>query len=224
MLISEIFKSIDGESLRTGELSTFVRGIGCPLRCKYCDSQYTWQKEDSSKEMSVQEIVDKCLELDCTNITFTGGEPLIQKDADELITSLAESGFDVSIETCGAVDFTNREWFLRNNPNVWVCADYKCYESGMNNKMLSLEKFAQLRDRDVLKFVVGSEKDLDLARSIITYLRENNCNCYCYLSPVFGMIKPVDIVDYMLKNNLNNKVRFQVQLHKIVWDPNMRGV
>lgn len=224
MLISEIFKSIDGESRRAGELATFIRSVGCNLRCKFCDSVYTWQKDDTSKEMTVGEIVDKCRELGCHNITFTGGEPLIQKDADELINALTRAGFDVSIETDGGVDFTIRNWFRNNNPNVWVCADYKCFASGMTDKMIPIDDFAQLRSRDVLKFVVGSKEDLDLAKSIISELRAKGCDCYFYLSPVFGMIKPVDIVDYMIKNNLQYKVRFQVQLHKIVWDPSMRGV
>ena len=224
MLISEIFKSIDGESKRAGELATFVRSVGCNLRCKFCDSQYTWQKDDTCKEMTVEEIVNKCVELGCRNITFTGGEPLIQKDADRLIYELSEAGFEVSIETDGGIDFTERDWFKYDLPNVWVCADYKCYASGMTDKMLPLEKFAQLRSRDVLKFVVGSREDLELANSVITNLRQMGCTCWFYLSPVFGMIKPVDIVDYMLKNNLQYKTRFQVQLHKIVWDPNLRGV
>ena len=224
MLISEIFKSIDGESRRAGELATFIRSVGCNLRCKFCDSTYTWQKDDTCKEMSVQEIVNKCIELGCKNITFTGGEPLIQKDADRLIYELSKVGFDVSIETDGAIDFTERDWFKYDIPNVWVCADYKCYASGMTDKMLPVEKFVKLRHNDVLKFVVGSKEDLDLAKHIINELRFKGCDCYFYLSPVFGMIKPVDIVDYMLKNNLQYKVRFQVQLHKIVWDPNMRGV
>lgn len=163
MLISEIFKSIDGESRRAGELATFIRTVGCNLRCKFCDSQYTWAKEDSSKEMTIEEIVNKCIELGCKNITFTGGEPLIQKDSDRLIYELSKVGFDVSIETDGAIDFTERDWFKYDIPNVWVCADYKCYASDMTNKMLPIEKFAKLRSYDVLKFVVGSKEDLELA-------------------------------------------------------------
>ena len=224
MLISEIFKSIDGESKRAGELATFVRSVGCNLRCSFCDSKYTWQAEKSSKEMSVDDIVDTCKKLGVHNITFTGGEPLIQKDADELIEKLAQEGFDVSIETDGGVDFTERKWFVENNPNVWVCADYKCYESAMTSKMIPLNKFAKLRERDVLKFVVGSKESLELAKNIIENLKSLGCKCYFYLSPVFGMIKPIDIVSFMIDNNLQDKVRFQLQLHKIVWEPDKRGV
>lgn len=224
MLINEIFLSIDGEAKRAGQLATFVRSVGCPLRCSYCDSSYTWGKESGNMIMSVKEIVDVCENNGAKNITFTGGEPLIQKDADELIEELAAKDFDVSIETCGAVDFTERKWFKNNIKNVWVCADYKCYESNESDKMIDINKFAKLRSRDVLKFVVGSFKDLELAKSVMEQLRKKRCKCHFYLSPVFGKIEPLDIVNFIIDNKLQDKVNFQVQLHKIVWDPEERGV
>ena len=95
MIISEMFTSIDGEARRVGELALFIRSIGCNLRCKYCDSVYTFQADESTKNMSVDEIVNKCKEEGIRNITFTGGEPLLQKDSDELIEALANNGFDV---------------------------------------------------------------------------------------------------------------------------------
>jgi len=224
MLISELFSSIDGEARRAGELATFIRSVGCNLRCKYCDSVYSWKADDTTKDISIDKIIEECKSLGNHNITFTGGEPLIQKDADELIIKLANEGFDVSIETDGAIDFTTRDWFINNNPNVWVCVDYKCYTSGMNDKMLNLKTFAQLRDNDVLKFVVGSKEDLDLARNVITSIREQGCDCYCYLSPVFGEIEYKDIIEYMKKFNMQRKIRFQLQIHKFVWNFNARGV
>ena len=224
MLINELFTSIDGEAKRAGELATFIRTVGCNLRCKYCDSQYTWGHEDTNREMTVQEIVEGCERFGCENVTFTGGEPLIQKDADELIEALAREGFDVSIETDGAVKFSNRSWFIDNNPNVWICADYKCLESGMTDKMLSIEEFSKLRSRDVLKFVVGSQKSLELAKSVMMRLRKNGCDCYFYLSPVFGDIEPREIVEFMQHNKMQYKVRVQLQLHKMIWDPNRRSV
>lgn len=224
MLINEIFSSIDGESKRAGELATFVRTVGCNLRCSYCDSQYTWGHEDTNKEMSVSELVEECKKLGNRNITFTGGEPLLQKDSDELINALAKEWFDVSIETDGGIDFTTRDWFINNYPNVWVCVDYKCPSSGMNSKMIGLDKFAQLRDIDVVKFVVGSNEDLECALQVMQHLRSKNCNCYFYLSPVFGKIEPVKIVEFMMDRKLQNKVRMQLQLHKIIWDVNKRAV
>lgn len=223
MLISEIFSSIDGESRRAGELATFIRSVGCNLRCKYCDSKYTWEKDETTKNMTVDEIVKTCIELGNHNITFTGGEPLIQKEADNLIVSLACLGFDVSIETDGAVDFTLNPWFLLNSPNIWVCVDYKCYASGMTDKMLSIEKFARLRDYDVIKCVVGSKEDLELAYKVYSQVRSKGCNCYFYLSPVFGDIKGAEIVEFMKEKKMQDKVRVQLQLHKYFWDPQERS-
>lgn len=222
MKINEIFMSIDGESRRAGELSTFVRTCGCNLRCPYCDSKYTWV--ENGTDYTVDQIVDKCKELSVHNITFTGGEPLLQKDSDELITKLSENGFDVCIETNGSIDFTTRDWFIDNIPNVWVCADYKVPSSMESSAMLTYEKFSKLRDLDVIKFVVGNEEDLNKAFEIVKFLRNNDCNCYVYFSPIFGNIEPADIVEFMKNNLIQDKVRFQLQLHKFVWDPNKRGV
>lgn len=160
MNINEIFSSIDGESKRAGELATFVRSVGCNLRCAWCDSKYTWGTESTNRQMTVEEIVKECEKLGNHNVTFTGGEPLIQADADELIMALAAAGFEVSIETNGAVDFTTRDWFINNFSSIWVCADFKCPTSGQTDKMLPLETFSKLRPQDVLKFVVGSHEDL----------------------------------------------------------------
>ena len=90
--------------------------------------------------------------------------------------------------------------------------------------MLPLDKFARLRGRDVLKFVVGSQEDLQQAKQVVDYIRDKGCQCYCYLSPVFGQIQPVEIVEFMKDNNMTDKIRFQLQLHKFVWDPQMKGV
>ena len=107
---------------------------------------------------------------------------------------------------------------------MWICADYKCPSSGMTDKMLPLDTFAKLRSEDVLKFVVGSQEDLEETLRVMTYLRDNGCDCWFYLSPVFGEIEPKEIVEFMQEYNLQHKVRFQLQLHKFVWSPEMRGV
>lgn len=244
MIINEIFESIDGESRRAGELTTFVRTNLCNLRCKWCDTKYSWGEEGGT-EMTVDEIVAKCKEFGHHNITFTGGEPLIQKDADELITKLVDEKFNVCIETNGATDWTNRKWFIpefgdennplldrmataltawHNGPMAWVCADFKCPSSGETDKMLPIEKFATLRHYDVLKFVVASREELELAYSMVQKLREMHCDCWVYLSPVFGKIEPREIPEFMLEKKWDYKVRAQLQLHKFFWDPNKRGV
>lgn len=235
MIINELFESIDGEACRAGELATFCRAggfrdlqgkllYGCNLRCPYCDSKYTWDAEDCNRDMSVREIVEECKKFNHKNITFTGGEPLLQPDADELIETLADEGFEVSIETNGSIDFTVRDWFINNKPGIWVCADYKGPSSKMQSKMLPIETFAKLRSQDALKFVVGSQEDLDIARDVIKQIRDSGCDCYVYLSPIFGNIEPVTIVEYMLKHNLEHKIKFQIQLHKAIWSPERRSV
>ena len=106
MKITELFKSIDGEGIRTGKIVTFIRSFGCPCRCHYCDSMYSNETGHGVdiKDMTVEEIVKQCKEYKTPYITFTGGEPLIQKDAKELIETLLTEGFEVNIETSGAID------------------------------------------------------------------------------------------------------------------------
>ena len=217
MNISEIFASIDGEGPRSGKLATFIRTHACPLRCTYCDSLYAVEGSDF-KVMSVDEILSEVNKIGITNVTLTGGEPLIQKDAYELVNRLAGKGYEVQIETSGAVDYSpylQTPYFLRSN--ILVTADWKCPSSGMEDKMIPglIEK---LRFVDVLKFVVGSEEDLERMRELST-----KTNAQVYVSPVFGKVEPKRIVEYMLEHKLQN-VKFQLQAHKIVWEPDMRGV
>ena len=223
MIINEIFGSIDGEARRAGELATFVRTNGCNLKCSWCDSKYTWGVERGAN-MTVEEIVAKCEELGNKNITFTGGEPLLQKDADELIMALGTGGFNVSVETNGSVDWSERDWFKLKFQSMWVCADFKARSSGEKEKMLPMEKFATLRSWDVLKFVVGSRQELEDAYEVYQAIRKLGSTCYIYLSPVFGMIEPKEIVEFMQEKRWQDKVRAQLQLHKFFWDPNKRGV
>lgn len=237
MLINEIFKSIDGEGNRTGYPVTFIRSFGCNCACTYCDTMYAVQPEteedkaNAFKEMSVDEIVQKCKDLGTKRITFTGGEPLIQKDAVDLVGKLMLNGFEVNIETNGAVnieEFTHKlDAFMDMHVQEYMCVagsyyytlDYKCPTSGMEDKMI-LSNLDWLSKSDVLKFVVGSKEDLDRMKQIIT---EHDIYAEVFVSPVFGKIDPKDIVQYIIENDLQN-VRVQLQLHKIIWDFNQRGV
>lgn len=232
MQINEIFASIDGEGIRTGYPVTFIRTFGCNLRCSYCDTLYAVQPETQEDKdnafvvMTVDEILDKCVELKNRRITFTGGEPLIQKDAPELVAALLDNGYEVNIETNGAVDLTIFEEklvdILQDDSllnNLIYTLDYKCPTSGMEDKMI-MENLGFLIDSDVLKFVVGSQGDLDKMKAI---LEEYTPTAQVFVSPVFGQIEPKDIVEYVLANNLQ-EVRVQIQLHKIIWPVNMRGV
>lgn len=232
MQINEIFSSIDGEGIRTGCPVTFIRSFGCNLRCSYCDTMYAVQPENEEDlanaftVMTVEEIVAKCEELGNYRITFTGGEPLIQKDAPELVAALLEKGFEVNIETNGAVnlkEFNDKLVDVLTDDSLLddliYTLDYKCPTSGMEDKMI-MENIDYLNDTDVLKFVVGSQEDLDSMKRVVD---QYTPECYIFVSPVFGNIEPSAIVDYVLENNMQN-VRVQLQLHKIIWDPATRGV
>lgn len=212
MKISEIFLSIEGEGSRAGYLATFIRTHDCPLRCSYCDSNYAVEGDDF-KIMSVEEILEDVRRLGSKRVTLTGGEPLIQKDAESLVTELAYAGYEVNIETCGAVDYIP----YLNMKNVFITADWKCKSSGMSDKMIR-DQIHYLRDIDVLKFVVGSREDLDEMKEII-----GETAAQIFVSPVFDKIEPREIVEYMQEFGLYD-VRAQIQLHKVIWDPNARGV
>lgn len=205
--VNEIFYSIDGEGKRAGELASFIRLTGCNLRCSYCDTQYSFAE---GEEMTPEEIVDALPA--CKNVTLTGGEPLMQ-DVHELLTLLR--GKSVNIETNGSVDIRPYMGF----PQAFFTLDYKCGSSGMKNKMM-MDNFSLLRPQDVLKFVVGNMNDLDEAKNLCEDIKPI---CPVYISPVFGMINPSKIVQYM-KDNFLFKWRVQLQIHKFIWRPEERGV
>lgn len=212
MKISEIFRSIDGEGPRAGYLATFIRTHGCLLRCSYCDSKYAIEG-DEYKLMSIDQIMEEVERLKCNKITLTGGEPLIQSKAPTLIAELSKNKYQVQIETCGAVSYT--DYLVMDN--VFVTADWKCPSSGMQDKMIK-DQIKYLRDIDVLKFVVSTREDLDVMQKI-----SQETSAQIFISPIFGKIEPKEIIDYMQEYNLFD-CRLQVQLHKICYDPMARGV
>ena len=214
MRICEIFKSISGESLYAGYVTTFIRAYGCNINCSYCDSSYSCAGSDY-KEMSIDEIISEVEKLECKRIVFTGGEPLIQKDALDLVKALLNLNYFVEIETNGAVDIS--DIIGLHSDKCIVTMDWKCPSSNMNSRMIS-QNLAMLRGCDVLKFVVGSEQDLDEMKSISKLTIATS-----FASPVFGKLEPKDIVQYLIDNKLHS-IRFQLQIHKYVWPMDMRGV
>lgn len=214
MKINEIFYSISGESIQSGFPAIFIRTYGCPLRCSYCDTSYSYEGSDYT-EMSVMEIVKEVEQYACKRIILTGGEPLIQPDVHDLILQLLINGYTVEIETSGCVDITP----YRNLYDVIVTMDWKGPSSKMHDKMV-YENLHKLRDCDVLKFVVGSIEDLAEMKTILHLVKPS---CHIFVSPVLGSIQLQDIVNYILENNIQN-VRFQLQIHKYIWDPSERGV
>ena len=157
LIVNEIFSSIDGEGLRTGELATFIRLAGCNLRCRYCDTAYSLNT-NQGKRISIDKIINKLKSLKNKNITLTGGEPLIQKESFLLIDKLIENGFNVNIETNGAVDITPLL-----DKNVLITLDYKTISSEMNNRML-LDNLEKLRETDVLKIVCNRNDFKDIKK------------------------------------------------------------
>ena len=216
MIVNEIFYSIDGEGLRTGELAVFIRLAGCNLNCSYCDTKYAI-KANSGTKMTIEEILKEVKKYKCKNITLTGGEPLIHKNVKELIDALLENKYKVNIETNGAVDVTP---YLNK---CLVTMDYKLPSSMMESHMI-LDNLEKLTKNDVLKFVT-EKSDFYKIEEI---LKKYKIKSYVYISPVFGKVEPEQIVDFMKEMNKKGvntkKIRVQVQLHKVIWDPEKRGV
>lgn len=217
--IIEKFVSIDGEGPSAGELAVFIRFQGCNLRCSWCDTTYSFDKSEITEVLSAKEIYNYIKETGVSNVTLTGGEPLFQENIDEILCLLnTDKYLTVHIETNGAIDILP---FKEKYPNLIFILDYKLPSSKMTDLMV-LENFNHVEKTDVYKFVLGSKEDLQEAYKIITKFDLVD-KCLVYFSPVFGAIELEDIVEFMKDKNLN-KVRLQVQLHKIIWDPNMKGV
>lgn len=216
--VAEIFTSINGESCRAGETAVFIRFRGCNLNCSYCDTKWANTADTPVTMMTAQELTEHVQRTGITNVTLTGGEPLLQKDIYTLIEALMKNGKRVEIETNGSISIKE----LAEKPCRPVFTlDYKLPCSGCEYAMLT-ENYAYLQKEDAVKFVSGSRDDLEKAKDIIDRfgLAEK---CRVYISPVFGSIEPADIVDFMIENKMND-VRLQLQLHKYIWDPEMRGV
>ena len=220
MKVSEIFKSIEGEGLRTGLPAVFIRLHGCNLRCSYCDSMYAVEGCDY-KQMSVAQILDSVKEYgDIIHVTLTGGEPLIHPDVEDLLCQLSGYGYRVNIETNGTVPC---KWHF---PGLFYTMDWKCKSSGMTAKM-KIENLETLGANDVLKFVVGTVEDLEETESVVKSLAEKKSDMpHVFVSPVFGNLSNEEIVNWLLNSAtmVKNNARFQIQLHKIIWDPERRGV
>ena len=216
MQVIEKFVSINGEGLKQGELALFIRFKGCNLRCSFCDTLYSFENPKYTEE-SISDILEFCKSKNIKNITLTGGEPLLQKDIYELMEELSKNNFNIEVETNGAIDIKK---FI-NIPNVSFTLDYKLPTSLMEKHMLT-ENYKYITKKDSVKFVCGTIDDLNKMKEVIfKYDLINKTNCI--ISPVFNMIKLEDIVNFMIDNNLNG-VRFSLQIHKIIWDPNKRGV
>jgi 7-carboxy-7-deazaguanine synthase len=202
--VYEIFHSLQGESSRIGLPTVFVRLTGCPMRCVYCDTEYAFSGGGS---MTFDEIMEKVASYGTKYVTVTGGEPLAQKACFDLLGQLCDAGYEVSLETGGAIDTTNVD------PRVAVILDVKTPGSGEmeRNVWTNLE---HLKAKDEVKFVLCDRQDYEWAKQL---LAEHGINekCSVLFSPVYSQVNPTELADWILQDKL--PVRMQVQLHKILW-------
>lgn len=217
--VAETFVSINGEGKKAGRLAMFIRLKGCNLNCSYCDTRWANEKNAAYELMTSAQIADRVRKAGVELVTLTGGEPLLDDNVGELIGSLLMiPHVEVEIETNGSMPI---RFFKQRDARLSMTMDYKLPSSNMEEEMC-LENMEYLKPWDVVKFVIGSREDLERAKEIIE--RFSLCEkAIVYFSPVFGKIEPEEIVEYMKEERLN-KVRFQIQIHKVVWDPNKTGV
>ena len=202
--ITEIFLSLQGESSTVGLPTVFVRLTGCPLRCVYCDTTYAFK---GGENRSIDAIVDEVLSYGVQHVTVTGGEPLAQKRCIKLLSDLCDKGLNVSLETSGAIDVADVD------ARVMKVMDLKTPSSGemARNLMTNLE---HLNAHDEVKFVIGDQADYDWS---VEQLKTHGINqrCMVLFSPVQGQFSPTELADRIVSDRL--PVRFQMQLHKLLW-------
>lgn len=209
--VTEIFHSIQGESTFVGRPCVFVRLTGCPLRCTWCDTEYAFY---GGREDSIDRILDAVRAYGCPLVEVTGGEPLAQPQTLELLKVLCEQDFTVLLETSGALDTSGVD------PRVRIILDVKCPASGMMERM-HWPNVERLRSQDEAKFVVQDRTDYDWAKDVVARYRMLD-RCTVLFSPVFGRLDPQRLAEWVLADRL--PIRFQLQLHKHIWAPDMRGV
>lgn len=216
--VAEIFQSINGEGMKAGELAVFLRFKGCNLNCRYCDTAWANTEDAVCREMDEEEILREIKKYKVRNVTVTGGEPLWRKGMRQLLTRLTEAGFLVEIETNGSVSLQE---FAGISPDISFTMDYKLGGSGMENKM-DTGNFSLLTKQDTVKFVVSGYVDMERAFAVSKqFLSGGKCNIL--ISPVFGEIELEEIVEFMKEHHWT-EARMQLQMHKIIWNPEMRGV
>ena len=211
--INEIFYSLQGESSYAGIPCVFIRLSGCNLRCSYCDTRYAYEE---GEERSISEILEEVKKFKCKLVEVTGGEPLLQAETPLLVEALLRKGYRVLVETNGSMDI---DLVSRKCMRIM---DIKCPSSGMShaNRFENLDRLSPL---DELKFVIGDRQDFEYAKRLI---EEKDLNSEregkIHFAPVFGKLKPSELASWILENRL--PVRLQLQIHKIIWSPEKRGV
>ena len=211
MKVNEIYRSIQGESSYAGLPCVFVRLTYCNLRCSYCDTEYAFYE---GKDYTVEEVLREVESFDCPLVELTGGEPLLQEEVFPLMDELVGRGYTVLLETGGSLDVG------QVNPGVIKILDLKCPGSGESQRNL-YGNLAKLQSRDEVKFVIGDRADYLWARKALQE-HELTDRCSVLFSTVFEKLSPRQLAEWLLEDNL--KVRLQLQMHKYIWGPEVRGV
>ncbi len=211
MKVNEIFKGIQGETSYAGIPFLFVRTTGCNLRCRWCDTTYAY---DEGEDYSIDEIIKVLGKYDCRNVVITGGEPLLQEETPLLAEHLIHNGYKVLVETNGSMDISGL------HPEVIKILDMKCPGSGMTENIL-WDNLKVLSSGDEIKFIVADYNDYAWAKSVIASYNLPEI-CTVLIAPVFSRLDPKQVAEWIINDNLN--VRLQLQLHKYIWGPDVRGV
>ena len=211
--VTEIFRSIQGESTHAGRPCTFVRLTGCPMRCVWCDSEYTFSGGD---HVPLDQVMQQVRDFGCQLVEVTGGEPLAQREALELIKRLCDRNYEVLIETGGYVSTADVD------ERAKIILDVKCPASGEADRN-HWPNLALLRpDRDEVKFVIADRADWDFARHIIQDHDLESRTRAVLISPAWDQIDLKQLANWIAESGM--KVRMQLQMHKYVWGPDARGV
>jgi 7-carboxy-7-deazaguanine synthase len=208
--VTEIFHSIQGESTHAGRPCVFVRLAGCNLRCRWCDSEYTFT---GGEKMSIEDVVARVKSYGCELVEVTGGEPLAQKEAFDLIARLCDDGCEVLIETSGSIDIDPVDRRAK------IILDVKCPGSGEAEKNY-WPNLDNLRPHDEIKFVIADRGDYEWARGVIA--QRNLTGRTILFSPVWGEIALKPLAEWMLADRV--PARLQTQLHKHIWGADVKGV
>lgn len=212
LLIHEIYLSVQGESTYAGLPCVFVRTSVCDLRCSWCDTPHAFNRGERLRRA---DVLAQVLAFDCPLVEVTGGEPLLQGEVYPLMAELADAGKTVLLETSGAHDIANVD------PRVVIVMDLKCPDSGEEHRN-HWPNLDRLKPTDEVKFVIASERDWRWAEAAIRDHRLDE-RFTVLVSAVFGKLAPVQLVEWLLAAKLP-RVRVQVQLHKVIWEPTTRGV
>ena len=211
MNITEIYKSVQGESTYAGRPCVFVRTTGCNLRCTWCDSTFSFY---GGKEVSVEDVLNRVRAYECRLIELTGGEPLLQKESLHLVQSLLDEGFTVLVETSGSLDIRVLD------RRAVIIMDIKCPGSGMS-ETVRWDNLDFLKPSDQVKFVIKDRQDFLWGKEVLKRYDLSD-RLTVLFSPVYGEMDPKLLTEWILEDGL--QVRLQLQIHKYIWHPESRRV